>query len=266
MTSTIISWNVNGLRAVAKKGFDTWLAQTPADVIGLQETRALHKQVPAKILTPDGWHTHLHPAERPGYSGVGMYSRRPFERMETGIGSQEHDIEGRIQRATIGDLLIVNGYFPNGQGKDRDNSRVPFKLDFYEKLRSLLQPMIDANKKVIVMGDFNTAHKEIDIARPKSNEKTSGFLPIERDAMTEWIDAGWTDTFRAFHPEPDRYSWWSYRGGARKRNVGWRIDYILASPAAMNYVVDADIHDDVLGSDHCPISVTVRKEIYDTTP
>src|SRR5699024_6420913 len=130
----------------------------------------------------------------------------------------------------------------------------------------LLQPLLDADKKVIVMGDFNTAHKEIDIARPKANEKTSGFLPIERDAMTEWIDAGWTDTFRAFHPEPDRYSWWSYRGGARKRNVGWRIDYILASPAAMPFVVDADIHDDVLGSDHCPISVTVRKEIYESTP
>lgn len=263
MTSTIISWNVNGLRAVAKKGFSDWLASTNADVIGLQETRATHAQVPPTILTPEGWHTHLHPAERPGYSGVGLYSRRPFDRIETGINSPAHDVEGRIQRAQIGDLLIVNGYFPNGQGKDRDNSRVPFKLEFYHQLREMLQPLIDTNQKVLVMGDFNTAHKEIDIARPKSNEKTSGFLPIERAALTEWIDAGWTDTFRAFHTDPDRYSWWSYRGGARQRNVGWRIDYILASPAAMDFVINADIHQDIHGSDHCPISVTVRKDIYE---
>lgn len=262
MTSTLISWNVNGLRAVSRKGFSTWLAETTADVIGLQETRATHDQVPKKILTPDGWHTHLHPAERKGYSGVGLYSRRPFDEIRTGIDSPEHDIEGRIQRAKIGDLWVVNGYFPNGQGKNRDNSRVPFKLDFYARLLALLQPLVDADEKVLVMGDFNTAHKEIDIARPKANEKNSGFLPIEREALDAWIDAGWTDTFRAFHPEPDRYSWWSYRGGARKRNVGWRIDYIMASPAAMKYVVDADIHDEVLGSDHCPISVTVRKDIY----
>jgi len=265
MTSKIISWNVNGLRAVAKKGFADWLANTPADIIGLQETRATHEQLPAKILTPEGWHTHLHPAERPGYSGVGLYSRLPFDRIETGIDSPEHDVEGRIQRVQIGDLLIVNGYFPNGQGKDRDNSRVPFKLDFYHQLRDMLQPRIDAGEKVLVMGDFNTAHQEIDIARPKSNENTSGFLPIERDALTQWIDAGWTDTFRAFHQGPDRYSWWSYRGGARARNVGWRIDYILASPAAMEHVVHADIHDDVHGSDHCPISVTVNKTIYDAS-
>lgn len=262
MTSTIISWNVNGIRAAARKGFGEWLSTTPADVVGLQETRAMPDQIPKKILQPEGWYTHLHPAERRGYSGVALYSRRPFDIIETGIDSHEHDIEGRIQRVKIGDVWIVNGYFPNGQGKDRDNSRVPFKLAFYDRLLAMLQPLVDAGEKVFVIGDFNTAHKAIDIARPKANEKNSGFLPIEREALTRWIDAGWTDTFRAYHEEPDRYSWWSYRGGARSRNVGWRIDYIMASPGAMKYVIDADIHDDVLGSDHCPVSVTVKADIY----
>lgn len=262
MTSKIISWNVNGIRAAARKGFDEWLANTPADIIGLQETRALENQIPANIRHPKGWHMHLHPAERLGYSGVGLYSRRPFDEITTGIGLEEQDREGRIQMARFGELLIVNGYFPNGNGKNRDNSRVPFKLEFYQHLREQLSARAQKGEKILVMGDFNTAHKEIDLARPKQNEKTSGFLPEERLAFDQWIDDGWTDTFRQFHPEGERYSWWSNRSGARERNVGWRIDYILASPAALPYVVDAEIHHEVLGSDHCPISVRVQQNIY----
>lgn len=262
MTSKIVSWNVNGIRAAVRKGFDEWLRETPAEIIGLQETRALEHQIPKEILSPEGWHTHLHPAERPGYSGVGLYSRRPFDHIETGIGLEEHDKEGRIQIAKIGELTVVNGYFPNGNGKNRDNSRVPFKLEFYDQLRSILQARADQGEKILVMGDFNTAHKEIDIARPQANMKTSGFLPEERESFDLWIHAGWIDTFRQFHPEPDRYSWWSNRSGARERNVGWRIDYILASPAAMQHVVDADIHHDVHGSDHCPVSVRVDRAIF----
>lgn len=262
MTSKIISWNVNGIRAAARKGFGDWLAATPADIIGLQETRALAHQIPGDILEPAGWHMHLHPAERLGYSGVGLYSRRPFDTMETGIGLEEHDREGRIQIATFGELTVVNGYFPNGNGKNRDNSRVPFKLAFYDQLRARLQERADAGEKILVIGDFNTAHTAIDLARPKDNEKTSGFLPEERESFDTWIQAGWTDTFRTFHPEGGRYSWWSNRAGARERNVGWRIDYILASPAAMKHVVDAEIHHEVQGSDHCPISVRVDQKIY----
>lgn len=262
MTHQIISWNVNGLRAAAKKGFEAWLDESPADIIGLQEVRALPHQLPEGLREPEGWHLHLHPAQRLGYSGVGLYSRRPFDAIETGIGIEEQDLEGRIQIALFGELTVVNGYFPNGNGKNRDNSRVPFKLEFYNQLRELLQARADAGEKILVIGDFNTAHHPIDLARPKQNEKTSGFLPIERDAFSAWTGAAWTDTFRAFHPEAPRYSWWSNRSGARERNVGWRIDYILASPAAMKHVVDADIHETVTGSDHCPISVRVDAAIF----
>lgn len=262
MTHQIVSWNVNGLRAAAKKGFETWLAESPADIIGIQEVRALPKQLPEGLREPEGWHLHLHPAERLGYSGVGIYSRRPFDSIETGIGIEEQDREGRIQIARFGGLTVVNGYFPNGNGKDRDNSRVPFKLEFYSQLRALLQRRADDGENILVMGDFNTAHQPIDLARPKQNEKTSGFLPVEREAFSAWTDAGWTDTFRAFHPEAPRYSWWSNRAGARERNVGWRIDYVLASPGAMKHVVDADIHEEVMGSDHCPVSVRVDAGIF----
>lgn len=264
MTTTIVSWNVNGIRAALRKGFLEWLESEPADIIGLQEVRALPDQIPKKFLNLANWHMHLHPAERKGYSGVGLLSKRPFDLVETGIGSHEHDLEGRIQRVKIGDLWIVNGYFPNGQGTNNDNSRVPFKLDFYSHLFTLLQPMLDAGEKVLVMGDYNTAHTDIDIARPDANRNTSGFLREERDEITRWINAGWIDTFRHFHPDAtDRYSWWSYRAAARTRNVGWRIDYIMASPAALPFLISADIHDDVMGSDHCPVSVTVRDEIFD---
>lgn len=262
MISKIVSWNVNGLRACAKKGFSTWLDQTPAAIIGLQEVRALPDQLPDDVREPAGWHTHLHPAERKGYSGVGLYSRRPFDSVTTGIGLHEHDLEGRIQTATFGELTIVNGYFPNGNGKNRDNSRVPFKHAFYEQLRTTLRDGAQSGQKILVIGDWNTAHRAIDLARPKANEKTSGFLPEEREAMDRWFQDGWVDTFRHFHDSPGHYSWWSNRAGARANNVGWRIDYVLASPAAMDHVVSAAIHPEIEGSDHCPVSVHVKNTIF----
>ena len=254
----IYSWNVNGIRAAWRKGFGDWLADCGGEIVTMQEVRAKPEQVPKPLREDDDWHLDVHDAtSKPGYSGVAALSRRPPTLVEHGVGEDRFDVEGRLQRLYFGDLLIVNGYFPNGSGPNRDHSRIPYKLDFYRAVFDLLEPARRAGKPILVMGDFNTAHREIDLARPKQNEETSGFRPEEREELDRWLTNGWTDTFRAFHEEGERYTWWSQRFGVRERNVGWRIDYVLASPGAMDHVRDADIHHDVMGTDHCPISVDV---------
>lgn len=257
----LISWNVNGIRAAAKKGLLEWLLSSGADFVGLQEVRALKCQIPEELLSPPNYNTHFFAGTRPGYSGVAFYSKLPIDAVETCFGRPEFDNEGRIQLAYLGKLLVANVYFPNGQGKDRDNSRIPYKLDFYRYLFDILEMKRSEGFRVLVMGDFNTAHQEIDLARPKENQGTSGFCQIERDELDRWLQAGYVDTFRQFHQEGERYSWWSQRAGARARNVGWRIDYVLASSLAAPFVTDADIHSEVLGSDHCPVSITVGESI-----
>ena len=254
----VVSWNVNGLRACAKKGFVDFLRRSDADIVGLQEVRAFAHQLPDEVREVEGWHVHYSPAERPGYSGVALFSRRAPVRVETSLDEPRFDVEGRLQIARFDRLAVVNAYFPKGSGKDRDNSRVPYKLDFYravfERARRLRR-----RQPVLVIGDYNTAHREIDLARPKDNVKNSGFLPEERAELDRLFDAGWVDTFRRLHPEaPGHYSWWSQRGGARARNVGWRIDYVLASPAAMKRVRQAFIWPKVTGSDHCPVGVDLE--------
>jgi exodeoxyribonuclease-3 len=258
----ILSWNVNGLRACAKKGFLPWLEESGAEIVGIQEVRAEPEQIPAELSQPESWHVSFSPAERKGYSGVGLYARRAPDRIDAALNEPRFDSEGRVQIARFGRLAVANIYFPNGNGKDRDNSRVPYKLDFYSKLFERLQRLRRSSARVLVMGDFNTAHREIDLARPKENRKTSGFLPEERAEIDRWIDAGWIDTFRHFDPSPECYTWWSQRFGVRAKNVGWRIDYVLASPAAMKFVKKATIYSDVQGSDHCPIGVEVDPEIF----
>ena len=254
----ILSWNVNGIRAVAKKGFAQWLAASDASLVGVQEVRATEDQLPEEVGQLSGWSTHFVAAERKGYSGVGLFSRVPMEAEPVPLGDAEMDSEGRLQLARLGDLWVVNGYFPNGNGKDRDNSRIPFKLDFYQRLYALLEPERAAGRPILVMGDLNTAHQEIDLARPKANEKTSGFCPEERAEVTRWLEGGWTDTFRHFYPDQEgAYSWWSQRFGVRKKNIGWRLDYVLASPGALPFVKDAFILSGVEGSDHCPVGVEV---------
>jgi exodeoxyribonuclease-3 len=259
----LYSWNVNGLRAATRKGFAEWLQDSDADIVGVQEIRALRDQLPKKTREPEGWWTHFFPAEsKKGYSGVGLFARREADSVQTSIGEERFDVEGRLQMAEFGDLKVVNGYFPNGSGTNRDLSRIPYKLDFYDHLRELLQSDVDSGAPVVVMGDFNTAHRPIDLARPTANTETSGFRPEERETLQAWFDAGWVDTFRHYYPDAeDRYSWWTYRGNCRERNVGWRIDYILASPGAMEYAIDADIHHDVMGSDHCPISLELDDDV-----
>ncbi len=260
----IYAWNVNGLRAATRKGFCDWLHGSDADIVGVQEIRALREQLPKKVAEPEGYETHFFPASsKKGYSGVGLFSAEDIapDDVVTTMGEERFDVEGRMQLATYGDLKVANVYFPNGSGKNRDHSRVPYKLDFYRRLREMLQEELDSGAPLVVMGDFNTAHKPIDLARPKSNHKTSGFLPREREALSEWMEAGWVDTFRHVCDEPERYTWWTYRGNCRERNVGWRIDYALASPGAMEFFVDADIHHDVMGSDHCPLSLTLHRDV-----
>jgi len=259
----IVSWNVNGLRACVKKGFLTWLAASRTQVVGLQEVRALPADLPEEVRAPRRWHTHFSPAERKGYSGVGLYSRKPPSQVETRLGEERFDIEGRVQLATFGRLVVVNAYFPKGSGKDRDNSRVPYKLDFTRALFERVERLRRGGKRVLVMGDFNTAHTEIDLARPKGNTKNSGFLPEERAEIDRLLEAGWVDTFRAFESGGEHYSWWSQRFGMRARNVGWRIDMVLASPAAMRFVRGAFIWPHVLGSDHCPVGVDADPAIVD---
>jgi exodeoxyribonuclease III len=257
----IVSWNVNGLRACEKKGFSEWLARAEAEIACVQEVRAHTEQLPDSLREPEDFAADFACAERKGYSGVGFFARRPPEEVQTSLGVEEFDCEGRVQEIRYGDLLVVNVYFPNGSGKERDNGRVPFKLSFYDTLRARLQPAVDAGDKVLVVGDFNTAHREIDLARPKANRKTSGFLPEECEAFDRWIDSGWVDTFRHFELGGGHYTWWSQRFGVREKNIGWRIDYILASPGAMSHVRAAAIHPEVQGSDHCPVSVILDPKV-----
>jgi len=253
----IVSWNVNGLRACARKGFGDWLARSRAEIVGLQEVRALPDELPVDLIPTRRWHAHWNPAERRGYSGVALLCRRKPDDVETCLGDRRFDAEGRLQIARFGRLVVVNGYFPKGSGKLRDNSRVPYKLDFYAAVFERVERLRRGGYRVLVMGDFNTAHREIDLARPRDNVRNSGFLPEERAELDRWIEAGWVDTFRRFEKGPGHYTWWRQWGGARQKNIGWRIDYVLASPAAMRFVRKAFILGNVTGSDHCPVGVEI---------
>jgi exodeoxyribonuclease III len=257
----IVSWNVNGLRACAKRGFCEFLESCGADIVGIQEVRALPGQLEPEVRQPPGWHTYFSPATRPGYSGVALYTRQPPDQVETGLDEARFDAEGRYIMARFGRLRVVNVYFPKGSGKERDNSRVPYKLAFYAAVFDQVQ-RLKRSGPVFVMGDYNTAHRPIDLARPKSNEKSSGFLPEERAELDRWLRSGWVDTFRTRHPDGEgHYTWWRQWGGAREKNVGWRIDYVLASASADRLVRDAFIWDQVLGSDHCPVGVDVAYDL-----
>jgi exodeoxyribonuclease-3 len=245
----VLSWNVNGIRACHQKGLGQWLARSRASIVGLQEVRAFPDQVPDAIRR-SRWRQHYAPAKRAGYGGVALFSRVEPDSVETRL-EPRFDVEGRVVIAHFGALSVCNAYFPKGDGPNRDLSRIPYKLAFY---RSLLRRLADYDR-VIVMGDFNTAHREIDLARPRENRANSGFRPEERRAFDRFIRAGFVDTFRFFTPEGGHYSWWGQRLGLRERNVGWRIDYVLASRSAMPFLRRAFIQKSVFGSDHCPVGV-----------
>lgn len=256
-----VSWNVNGLRACVRKGFLDFLSRSRADVLCIQEVRAFPDQLSEKTRRPGRWHSAFSPAERPGYSGVAIYSRTQPDRIETTLGDARFDVEGRFMVAHFGRTAIASVYFPKGDGKNRDNSRVPYKLDFYRAVFDRIQ-VLRRRGPVLVMGDYNTAREPIDLARPRDNVKNSGFLPQERKELTRWIEAGWVDSFRHLHPgEEGCYTWWRQWGDVRERNIGWRIDYVLVSPSAAKRLGDAFIWPKVMGSDHCPVGVNMDIEL-----
>ena len=252
----LISWNVNGVRAVVKKGFLDWLDQEQPDILCLQETKAHVDQLTSEILTDHGYHTFWHSGERRGYSGVATFCKEEPLYVQKGLGIKRYDAEGRVLVTEHENFLLYNIYFPNGQ---KDDERLQYKLDFYDDLLPIISEQVESGNNVVVTGDWNTAHQPIDLARPKQNVNTSGFMPIEREKLDMYVENGWIDTFRLFHPEGERYSWWTYRFGARERNVGWRIDYFFVNEGFLDNVVDADIHDEIMGSDHCPVSLELSK-------
>jgi exodeoxyribonuclease-3 len=249
----LMSWNVNGIRAVCKKGFMDWLAQEQPDILGLQETKISGDQLTTDLTCPPGYHTYWTHAEKKGYSGVAILTKEKPLSVREGLGVPAFDNEGRVLVAEFADFTLFNIYYPNGQMNDE---RLQFKLGFYDAFLDVFNALRDSGKPLVVCGDFNTAHKPIDLARPKENEKVSGFLPIERAWMDKFVGEGYVDTFRHFYPDlPDQYSWWNMRSRARERNVGWRIDYFFVSPNLTDKLTGASIHPDVQGSDHCPVAI-----------
>ncbi len=254
----LFSWNVNGLRACSRKGFMDWVRQVQPDVIGLQEVRALPEQLDDEVRNPKGYTVHIHPAKRRGYSGVALFTQiAPVQVTLGGLGESRFDDEGRLIIADYGDFVLYNGYFPNG---GNDLSRVPYKLEFSEAVLQHAESQRRTGRSVVICGDVNTAHQEIDLANPKSNQKNTGFLPEERAWVSRLVDHGYVDIFRNLHPgEEGLYTWWSNRKGVRERNVGWRIDYFFISEDLAGRVADARIHPNVLGSDHCPIELVLER-------
>ncbi len=251
----IISWNVNGLRAIAQKGFMDYVFQEAPDVLCLQEVKAFPEQVPKEIHSLKGYTAYWNPAQRPGYSGVATFVKNPPKKVELGIGIERFDSEGRVLMTEWNDFMLFNIYFPNGQ---KDATRLQYKMDFYESLLLHCNKLRKQGKKMIVCGDYNTAHFEIDLARPKENEDTSGFLPIERAWMDRWVENGFVDTFRHFNTEPHHYSWWSYRANARENNIGWRIDYHFVTDDLIPRLKKALIQPEIFGSDHCPVVLEIE--------
>ncbi|MBN1647874.1 MAG: exodeoxyribonuclease III [Spirochaetales bacterium] len=248
---TLISWNVNGIRAVEKKGFFDWMKQSGADVIALQETKAQPEQLTKSFVEPDGYHACWSSAVKKGYSGVCVYSKsEPRNVSYLGIG--EFDDEGRTLILEYKDFTLINCYFPNSQD---GGARLDYKLRFCDAVMDKALELEKSGKNVAICGDYNIAHTPIDLAHPKANENNPGYLPEERAWMDKFIAAGFIDTFRIFNKEGGNYSWWSYRMNAREKNVGWRIDYFCVNPAWKHKIKEANILADVMGSDHCPVSL-----------
>ncbi len=250
----LISWNVNGIRAAEKKGFLEWLSQTDADIVAVQETKARPEQLSEALRSPAGYQADWCSAEKKGYSGVGIYSRIRPQRVKTGLDDVRFDHEGRVLICEYEPFVLANIYFPNG---GRGPDWVAHKLAFYRRFLEVARRYQAAGKPLVVTGDFNTAYAEIDLARPKENAKTSGFMPEERLALGEYYAAGLVDTYRHLYPDKVKYSWWDMVTRARERNVGWRLDYFMVSGDLKDRIRAADIHDDVLGSDHCPVSLVL---------
>jgi len=252
----IISYNVNGIRAAMNKGFMDWLKTDPADIICVQETKALKDNVDHKQFTNLGYHDYWFSAQKKGYSGVAVFTKVKPDNIVVGNGHLESDDEGRVIQLDFGNIRLINAYFPSGTSGDH---RQDFKYIWLDKFLVYLDELRKTHPNLILVGDYNIAHKEIDIHDPKGNKNTSGFLPGERAWMYKFLASGWVDTFRVFHPEPNRYSWWSQRfPSVRLNNKGWRIDYIAVTEPLRALLKDAEIYPDVKHSDHCPVYVELE--------
>lgn len=248
----LLSWNVNGLRAIYKKNFLEWFDKKNADIYCVQETKSHIEQLPEKLIERHDYNSYFAQAERKGYSGVALWSKIKPEKVSYESGLPRFDTEGRLIQADYSNFSLFNVYFPNGKAS---KERLQFKMDFYETFLKKMNDLLQKDKRIVICGDVNTAHKEIDLARPKENEKVSGFLPAEREWIDRLIEAGFIDTFRYFHKEAEQYSWWDYKTRARERNVGWRIDYFFISNNLKDNLKSAFIDSEVIGSDHCPIGI-----------
>jgi exodeoxyribonuclease III len=253
----LYSWNTNGVRAAVKHGMLDWLAKTSPDILCIQETKVSDPEetLASPILTPSGYRSYWNwPKAKKGYSGVALYTKAEPLAIEKNIGLEDYDNEGRIIIAYYPSFVVLNVYFPNGK---KDQERLDYKMGFYDAFLDLCNNLKRKKKRLIMCGDFNTAHKGIDLAHPKQNETVSGFLPQERDWIDKYISQGFYDTLRMFRHEPDLYTWWDVKTRARERNIGWRIDYIFVCRDLKPLVKDAFITADVLGSDHCPIGIDI---------
>jgi len=251
----ILCWNVNGIRAASRKGFLDWLREESPDILCIQETKAHPDQLEPELLQPQGYHVCWNHPETKGYSGVATFSKAEPLNITYGFGVEMFDMEGRVVVTEYPDFHLFNVYFPNGK---KNSERLRYKLDFYDAFLEQVDSLKEQGKSLVICGDYNTAHKEIDLARPKENEKVSGFLPIEREWMDRLVSHGYVDTFRHFNKEPHQYTWWDLKTRARDRNVGWRIDYVLVSENLLPSVSEAFILPGVMGSDHCSLGVVLK--------
>ncbi len=250
-----LSWNVNGLRAVQKKGYSDWLARESPDILCLQETKAAVDQLPADLTDVEGYRTYFSSAEKKGYSGVALYTKRAPQRVSYGFGNDEFDREGRIIMADYTDFVLFNIYFPNGKSS---SERLNYKMRFYYTFLDIVDRLRTEGRHIVVCGDVNTAHKEIDLARPKANRNISGFLPEERAWIDKFLSHGYIDIFRTFNEEPGQYTFWDTMTRARDRNIGWRIDYFFVDQELAHRVKAAYIMSEVMGSDHCPVGIDIE--------
>lgn len=254
----IVTWNVNGFRAGLRKGIWQWIESQAPDVLCLQEIKVRPGQLTEeqnKLLAGGYSHIYYHPAQRAGYSGVATFSKVDDIEVNFGLGDDLFDVEGRVIQTRFPGFILFNVYFPNG---GRDLSRLKFKLDFYARLLETCDHLHSNGESVIICGDFNTAHGEIDLRNPKLNEGTSGFLAEERAWIDRYLDHGLVDVYRTLYPDRVQYTWWTYRFSARERNIGWRLDYFMVSQSLLAKVKDSVVHNEILGSDHCPVSLTIE--------
>jgi len=247
----IVSYNVNGIRAAIKKGLIDWLKENDhIDIFCIQESKAQLEQLPVELFEEIGYHISWCQAEKKGYSGVATFSKKKPSKIEVGMGLEKYDVEGRVLRTDFGKLSLFNIYFPSGSSGEH---RHKYKMEFLSDLQPYISEVLKTRKNIILLGDYNVVHGDIDIHNPTRRDKPSGFRPEERAWMDTWFSNGFTDAYRKINPDKQEFSWWSYRSGARKKNKGWRIDYISVGDTLKNKIVDAGHHQDAIHSDHCPV-------------